>query len=75
MSQPLNLRPDEQALYDLLPEGCGALGNGKLRETLGWDEARYAAAKEGLLNSKLVAAVLASPTRTTSKPTPQRSSP
>ncbi|MBK8226537.1 MAG: site-specific DNA-methyltransferase [Flavobacteriales bacterium] len=56
MSQPLDLKPDEQALYNLLPEGGGALGNGKLRETLGWDEVRYTAAKEGLLNSKLVAA-------------------
>jgi adenine-specific DNA-methyltransferase len=55
MSQPQHLQPDEHALYNLLPEGGVALGNGKLRETLGWDEARYSAAKEALLNSKLVA--------------------
>lgn len=56
MSQSSNLQPDEQALYNLLPVDGVALGNGKLRQTLGWDEARYNAAKEGLLNNKLVAA-------------------
>lgn len=47
---------DEQALLALLPTDGTTHGNGKLRDALSWDEARYTAAKEGLLNSKLVAA-------------------
>jgi adenine-specific DNA-methyltransferase len=49
------LTPDQQALLNLLPADGTAVGNGKAREILGWDEVRYQAAKEGLLGFGLVA--------------------
>jgi adenine-specific DNA-methyltransferase len=54
MAEP-NLLPDEQALLALIPADGSTIGNGKARENLGWDEARYATAKEGLIAKGLVA--------------------
>ena len=40
---------DKQRLLSVLTEIGGSAGNGRLREALGWDEARYGAAKEDLV--------------------------
>ncbi|MBK9275071.1 MAG: site-specific DNA-methyltransferase [Flavobacteriales bacterium] len=48
MAEP-NLQPDEQALLALLPTDGSTIGNGKARQTLGWDDARYEQAKTGLI--------------------------
>jgi type I restriction enzyme M protein len=49
------LTPDQQALLQLLPQDGDTIGNGKARETLGWDEDRYTAAKDALLQAGLIA--------------------
>ena len=40
---------DKQRLLSVLTEIGGSAGNGRLREALGWDEARYGAVKEDLV--------------------------
>ena len=46
---------DLSALLDRVPGDGSTIGNGALREALGWDEARYLAAKEALVaNGSLV---------------------
>jgi adenine-specific DNA-methyltransferase len=52
----INLLPDEQALLDRIPADGATIGNGKARESLGWEEERYTIAKEGLIAKGLVAA-------------------
>lgn len=44
-----DLTTDERTLLALLPADGSTMGNGKARQTLGWDEARYEQAKAGLL--------------------------
>lgn len=44
-----DLSSDERTLLALLPADGSTMGNGKARQTLGWDEARYEQAKAGLL--------------------------
>lgn len=56
--QPLDtsaFASDAEALLSLVP--ADRANNGKLRKLLGWDEARYDAAKTSLLEEKKVAAV------------------
>ncbi|MBK9288964.1 MAG: hypothetical protein IPN38_15070 [Flavobacteriales bacterium] len=45
----INLQPDERALHALMPDDGATIGNGKARESLGWEEERYTTAKEGLI--------------------------
>ena len=42
---------DSDALFDLTPADGSSMGNQKLRERLGWDEARYLAARQPLLDA------------------------
>lgn len=46
---------DTDFLFRHLPADGSAVGNMKLRETLGWDEGRYASAKDTLLADGLIA--------------------
>ena len=48
----INLQPDERALLALMPDDGATIGNGKARESLGWEEERYTTAKEGLIRTK-----------------------
>ncbi|MBV6403358.1 MAG: site-specific DNA-methyltransferase [Flavobacteriales bacterium] len=52
----VDFNSDENALLALLPADGSTMGNGKAREVLGWEEARYNAAKEGLVAKGLAAA-------------------
>jgi adenine-specific DNA-methyltransferase len=45
---PPSLSPDARALHDLLPADGSTAGNIGLRNQLGWEEARYEAAREEL---------------------------
>ena len=47
------MNPDADALLLQLPANGLALGNGTLRESLGWDEARYDAARDALVAAGL----------------------
>ncbi|NUQ16202.1 MAG: site-specific DNA-methyltransferase [Flavobacteriales bacterium] len=51
----VDFNSDENALLALLPADGSTMGNGKAREVLGWEEARYNAAKEGLVAKGLAA--------------------
>ena len=45
---------DKQQFLSALTENGGAAGNGRLREALGWDDARYGAVKEALVAEGLL---------------------
>jgi adenine-specific DNA-methyltransferase len=50
----MSLSPDTQALLAHVPADGSTIGNIKLREALGWDEQRYVAARQPLLDQGLL---------------------
>jgi type I restriction enzyme M protein len=47
----MSITADSQALLDSVPSDGSSIGNLKLRETLGWDEERYSAARQPLIDA------------------------
>lgn len=48
-----DLTSDERSLLELLPVDGSNIGNVRARQTLGWDEVRYAQARSGLITKKV----------------------
>jgi adenine-specific DNA-methyltransferase len=51
----MSMLSDSEIFFSRLPSDGLPIGNMKLRDTLGWDEGRYASAKEALLAGGLIA--------------------
>lgn len=47
----MSITADSQALLDSVPSDGSSIGNLKLREILGWDEERYQAARQPLIDA------------------------
>jgi hypothetical protein len=45
------MSPDSSALFDQVPADGSPIGNQKLRELLAWDEERYQAARQPLIDA------------------------
>lgn len=49
------LKPDEQALYELVPEDGSSIGNGRLRRELDWKENKYWKVRDSLVEKGYLA--------------------
>ncbi len=55
MTDPLDLTDDEQSLLNVVPLEGGTIGNQRAQDALAWDDDRYWAARDGLVDKGLVA--------------------